>query len=167
MSDLPTYRDCIFCGPEHPFGLKLKLRYEYGMVVTELSVGASFHGYENVVHGGIVSGIFDEVMWWAVTVGVRQITATRKLEVEFLKPMHCETVYRVRAGVKERRPRLFLASGEIEDPSNGLVARASGLFMPIKNTAGRREELVAALDLTRLSPEMAAVFSTLLASPPP
>ena len=157
---LPTYRDCLFCGPEHAFGLKLKLRHADGAVVTEFAVARSFQGYEETVHGGIVSGILDEVMWWAVTLGARQIAMTRKIEVEFLRPMRCEAVHTARGRLAEARHRAFHASGEIEDDSGRVIARGRGLFMPAKTVSGA--ELARKLDLTRLSPEMAGIFSALL-----
>ena len=157
---LPTYRDCLFCGPEHAFGLRLKLRYEAGAVVTEAAIARSFQGYEETVHGGIVSGILDEVMWWAVAVEAKQIAMTRKIEVEFLSPMRCDVLYHVKGRLSLVRHRAFHASGEIEDPSGRVVARGKGLFMPAKTVS--RGELARNLDLTRLSPEMAGIFSTLL-----
>ena len=157
---LPTYRDCLFCGPEHAFGLKLKLRRAGGAVVTEFAVARSFQGYEETVHGGIVSGILDEVMWWAVTIEVRQIVMTRKIEVEFLSPLRCEAPHRAEGRLGEARHHAFRASGEIEDASGRVIARGRGLFMPAKTMSGAG--LARGLDLTRLSPEMAGIFSALL-----
>jgi uncharacterized protein (TIGR00369 family) len=164
LDNLPAYRDCLFCGPDHPHGLRLKLRCNEASVVADLSVDRGFQGYENTVHGGIVSGILDEVMWWAVTVGARKMSFTRKIEVEFLRPMACGEKYRAEGRLTTTRHGAFTASGQIEDGSGRVIARAEALFMAAKTVS--REEFARKMDLSHLSPEMLEVFSAVLGLSP-
>ncbi len=137
----------------------MEMHYRDGMVVADLSVRALFQGYTNVVHGGIVAGLMDEVMWWAVTVETRRISMTRKIEVEYLASLVCDMPYSVKGRLLEVRHGTFFASGQIENPSGKVAARAKGIFRPAK--AVSRDILVGKMNLRRVSPEMRDIFLSL------
>ncbi len=62
---LPGYKKCFFCGPATG-GLGLELHYTDDGAICEFTAGDRFQGYDGMLHGGIVTGILDEVMWWTV-----------------------------------------------------------------------------------------------------
>ena len=88
---LPGYKKCFFCGPATG-GLGLELRYGDGKAACEFTASDKFQGYDGILHGGIVSGILDEVMWWTVFTQTRQMCATSRIEVEFKRPVECGKV---------------------------------------------------------------------------
>jgi acyl-coenzyme A thioesterase PaaI-like protein len=57
---------CFFCGEKNPIGLHLTfyLDEENGEVNTEYVPSKHFMGLGNILHGGIQSGLFDEIMGW-------------------------------------------------------------------------------------------------------
>jgi acyl-coenzyme A thioesterase PaaI-like protein len=159
MNRLPGYEGCLFCGPEHPHGLRLRMHYREGMVVAEVSVPRLFQGYDDVVHGGIVAGLLDEVMWWAVTIETRKLSMTGKAEIEYLNVLKCGLPHVVRGKFIKMRHDTFFAEGEIEGPSERTVARGKGLFRPVKAISG--SEFLKKMDLTQVSPQMREIFYSL------
>ena len=74
-------------------------------VYSRLQVPGHLCGWSNIVHGGVVTTILDEIMSWAAICLLQRIAVTQRIEVEFLKPvqvgMELQAEGRVRApGVK-------------------------------------------------------------------
>ncbi len=46
-----------------------------------------FAGYKNVLHGGIISTLIDEIAAWTVTTKLHETGVTSKMEVKYLKPV--------------------------------------------------------------------------------
>jgi len=151
MSVLPCYSDCFFCGP-HGDGLKMLVQYEDGTAFSDLVLDPKFQGYDNVAHGGIVTGLLDEVMWWTILAAAGRVSVTRKMETEFLRPVYCATSYRVKGKLLDQRHGNFYVSGTIEDSHGKVAVRGNGLFRPARHiTSG---ELAAKLDFGHVSPDM-------------
>ena len=151
MSLLPCYRDCFFCGP-HGDGLKMHIQFKDGSAFSDFALDAKFQGYDKVVHGGIVTGILDEVMWWTIFAGIGKISVTRKMDTEFLRPVYCAASYRVKGKLLDERHGSIYVSGVIEDSHGEVTARGKGLFRPAKHITP--DALAAKLDFSRVSPEM-------------
>ncbi len=148
---LPSYSDCFFCGA-HGDGLKMRIRFENGAVFSHFVLDPKFQGWDNLAHGGIVTGILDEVMWWTVFALTGTITVTRKMETEYLSPVLCGTEYKVTAELLKQRHGNIYVSGAIADSAGKAVTRAQGLFRAARHAT--LDELVAKLDFSRTSPEM-------------
>ena len=54
-------------------------------------------------HGGIITGILNEVMLWTVFMEAKKICATWKIEVEFQRPVVCGKIYRA-SGIIALKP---------------------------------------------------------------
>ena len=90
---LPGTKSCFFCG-RSTRGLGLELHYMDGVSSCEFTARETFQGYEGMLHGGIITGILDEVMCWTVFMETKMICATWKIEVEFERPVVCGKIYR-------------------------------------------------------------------------
>ncbi len=132
MENFIDNQRCFVCGGQNPFGLKLnfKLTPENSQAETEVSFPDHFQGWADVVHGGLVSTVLDEVMVKAAT--AKNISCvTAEMTVKFRKPIQPNTVYRVRGKIVEDRERVLLANAALRD-DNGLVfARASAKLFVI------------------------------------
>ena len=64
---LPVDEDhnCFACGPANPHGLHMSFMSNGEVVVSHLTVPEHRRGWNNMVHGGIISTILDEGMSWA------------------------------------------------------------------------------------------------------
>ena len=48
-------------------------------------------GWENMVHGGIISALLDEVMSWAIMYHKKTFLVTRKMSIKYIRPVPVET----------------------------------------------------------------------------
>lgn len=151
---LPGYKKCFFCGPSTG-GLALEIYCADGKAVCEFAADSRFQSYDGILHGGIISGILDEVMWWTLFVETRQMCATSKIEVEFKRPLVCGGTYRASGSFLRKAGKIYYLSGLIEDENRKVCARGSASFREWIFTL---EELAENLDFRGVSPEMRAIF---------
>jgi uncharacterized protein (TIGR00369 family) len=157
MGLLPGYKKCFFCGPATG-GLALELHHGEGGTFCEFRAHEKFQGYDGMLHGGIVTGILDEAMWWALFVEKKVICATSKIEVHFKKPVLCGHEYKASGFPLGVNGRTYLMSGQIEDKTGRVCARCTGSFRSMgKFTIN---DIVKYLDFRGVPPEIRAFFST-------
>ena len=83
-------QECFFCGEKNPVGLKLRfyLDEETGEVTTEYVPSRRFMGLGNILHGGIQSGLFDEIMGWTAHTLTGRMGVTSELAIKFFRPVY-------------------------------------------------------------------------------
>ncbi len=120
---------CFACGELNEGGLHLVLHTDAEGCWTELAVEPAFQGWEDVVHGGILCTILDEVMAWAV-IGRDTWGVTARMAVEFKRPVAVGQALRAEGSVVEASRRLFRTEGRILDATSGAVlAAATGTYV--------------------------------------
>jgi len=160
MSLLPIDRGSFFSGEHWPEGLPMRLHYSGGKVYTDFTLDRTFQGYENVVFGGVVFGVLDMVMWYAVLMGTRKVCMTRKTDMDFFKPVMCGSPYRAEGEVLRVEDRDVWAAAWIEDGAGERYNQATALFRQGK---GIDNELMRSrLDFTGVSPEIKEIFLSAL-----
>ena len=128
--DFVADRMCFACGSENPNGLKLQFRREGEIYVTTFIADQAFQGYQNIVHGGIVATLLDEVMARYVWEQYGP-SATAKLEVRYRRPAPCGVPIEARGWVtavrRGGRALETAADARLEDGS--LLAEATALVV--------------------------------------
>ncbi|HPP06291.1 MAG TPA: PaaI family thioesterase [Syntrophorhabdaceae bacterium] len=152
---LPGYKTCFFCGPATG-GLGLEMQCADGAVFCQFTANQRFEGYNGMMHGGIVAGILDEVMWWALFVETKIIAATTKMEIEYKRPVISKETYRARGQVLRLIHNTYHVSGIIETPSGQLCARANGYFRRLKRYT--MEDIMKHLDFRGVPEEIRSFF---------
>ncbi len=105
---------CFVCGKDNPKGFKIQVRYlEAEMAAeTELSLPREYQGWAEVIHGGILSTLLDELMahavWHFAGPGL-----TLSMEVRFHAPLKPEEPILVRGVLHTHNGSRRLAAGEI------------------------------------------------------
>lgn len=146
------YPMCFACGEQQANGLHLRVFAAEGIAVTaEFEVGPAHQGAPGLIHGGLLSLAFDEVMG-AVHWMLRTPAVTGRLETDFLRPVPLGRTVHLSAhcvGVHGRK-LYHRAEGRLDGPDGELVARASALFVEVRlghfAEHGRAEEVQAVLD---------------------
>lgn len=118
---------CFACGSANPHGLKLSFSYndETGEVTSNAVFARHFQGWQNVLHGGIVSTVLDEIMVKAAAYkGFKCVTAV--LNVEFKNPAFVEQPYIIKGKVNGNRGKIVFVEGAIIDAGTGNKIIASG-----------------------------------------
>jgi uncharacterized protein (TIGR00369 family) len=126
-----TNNRCFGCGPANASGLRLEfLRAPDGAVVSLPVVPEAFEGHPGYLHGGIIATLLDEAMSKAVRVLGRP-SMTRKMEVEYLRPVLSGAPLRVEGRVVRSERRKHWAEAVIVDTEEKVLAESKGLFIEI------------------------------------
>ncbi len=123
---------CFFCGGENPIGLKLEFletEEEPRELVCRWRPGRLYRGLGRVLHGGIQSGLFDEIMGWATHYLLRQSGVTGSLEVTFLSPVYVDDPLEVRCRIERIEGRQVHLSAEITNARQEVCTRATGTYI--------------------------------------
>ncbi len=127
---LPTYKGCLICGEkqENPHTCNLRFKIVNDGVETTFEPGSVHQGYENVIHGGMISALLDETMGWAVAVERKKYFMTGELNIRFTRPLTVGTPIKVRGWCVQNRSRYTVTAGEISDGNGRVYAKGEGKF---------------------------------------
>jgi len=135
-------RYCFVCGPDNPRGLKIKVRYEPEAAAahTELSLPREFQGWVDLIHGGILATLLDELMahavWRFAGPGV-----TVSMEVRFHHPLKPGETIRVRGVLAPGNGSRRHAEGEIiRLPDGQKIASGKSRFLLLEEKPTYREK---------------------------
>jgi acyl-coenzyme A thioesterase PaaI-like protein len=117
-------RWCFACGEKNPHGLKLGFELDSAKALhTSFTFGKEHQGYKDIVHGGLVGLILDEVMLnLAWRLGLKAVTAN--LEMRFKRAVRVGETVKFRGWIAEKRKRILTAGAEAHDLKGGLIATA-------------------------------------------
>ena len=133
MTELPHSKSCFVCGSRNPIGLKLRFQTDGQRVFARFQPGPQHHGFVNVVHGGLLARVLDEVMVWACAVRTRQFSYCAEMTVRYLLPVRPESSIVAEAElVENKRGRLFLASGALKLEDGVTLCSSIGKYIPVK-----------------------------------
>jgi acyl-coenzyme A thioesterase PaaI-like protein len=137
--DIPTFDDyCFACGARNPIGIRMQVKYLEDSMAAQslLALPREFQGWQEVIHGGILATMLDEIMmhavWHFAGAGV-----TLGMEVQFRQPLAPEELVLVRGRLTESKGRRLKAQGEIiRQTDNRLIANSLGRFLLLKEDKG-------------------------------
>ncbi|HLX70694.1 MAG TPA: PaaI family thioesterase [Verrucomicrobiae bacterium] len=133
MNVLPHTHSCFVCGESNPIGMKLRFETDGQIVQTRFKPRAEHIGFKQVVHGGIIATLLDEIMVWACAVRTKRFAYCAELTARFLAPLRPgEETIATGELIANRRDRIFEAKAEIKDSKGRLLASATGKYLPIK-----------------------------------
>lgn len=119
-------KKCFVCGQNNPDGLKLQFSYspDGSKVETTFIPDTRFQGWKNMVHGGIIVTILDEVMAKAAAkngfkVLTGEITAKLKSPAKTKEPLRCI------AEIEAVKKKVLYAKATAYKENGTVVARAS------------------------------------------
>lgn len=79
---------CFGCGKANPIGLRLSFEESERYLHALWSPAKEYQGYINVVHGGIIASLLDEIGAWCINVKAGTSAVTSQLTVRYLKPLY-------------------------------------------------------------------------------
>lgn len=122
--------DCFACGLDNPSGLRMTFETNGEKVRSRLIVPDHMRGWNNIVHGGILSTICDEIMSWSAIVLTQRFILTKTMTVRFLRPVKIGTKLTAQGFVKKRiSERNALVKAEIFNPEGEVAADSRGEFV--------------------------------------
>lgn len=122
---------CFVCGQNNPKGLHLKVRYQPEALAAEAEIALprEYQGWADVIHGGILATLLDELMahavWRFAGAGL-----TLSLEVRFHAPLKPGETIRVRGVLTSLNGRRRTAEADIFRVADGQkIASAQSRFL--------------------------------------
>jgi uncharacterized protein (TIGR00369 family) len=135
MQELPHTHSCFVCGESNPIGLNLRFETDGQSVRTRFTPRSEHIGFKQVVHGGLIATVLDEIMVWACLAQTKRFAYCAELNVRFHNPLRPgeETIVTAEL-VANRRDRIFEVKSEVKDSSGKILATATGKYIPVKST---------------------------------
>lgn len=122
---------CFGCGKKNDCGLKLNVKGENGKVWADVVFKKHHQGWENIVHGGVITAAIDEVMAYALgSLGIMS-GVTAELKIRFKKPVIVGESYIAKAEVIESKGRKHTIHSWIEKDGK-VFAEGIGIYVTVK-----------------------------------
>ncbi len=121
-------RLCFACGEENPLGLKLKPVYDGEKVRAEFTGGEFHQGWDNMIHGGILYTLLDEVTAYAMLCHGIDFGVTAKSELRFKQAAPIGQPIQVSAWITKLTKRLIETKGVLALKDNTVIAEGDFLF---------------------------------------
>jgi acyl-coenzyme A thioesterase PaaI-like protein len=158
MDILPVYKASFFLSGKRKDGLKLQVIYSGDHVYTDFQIGEQFSSETNSVYNGILFGIMDVLMWYAIMMETKKICMTKTIDVEFFEPISCNVPYRAKSRLLSSDTKDFHVTAWIED-GNGLVCtKVTALFREGKGV--NIADIINDFDFSETTPEMKELFDS-------
>jgi len=128
---LPWSRSCFVCGQDNPVGLRARC-YQVGAAVElPFTTRGEHAGWSDVMHGGLIATVLDEVMTWAAILGSGKPCFAADFSVRMLEPLRAGFECVASGRMCGDRRRVFDLEGSLADVSGRVYARAAGRYMPV------------------------------------
>lgn len=79
---------CFGCGPKNPMGLKLEFTESDEFLHASWQPSETYQGYPNVLHGGIIAALLDEIGAWCISVKIGTAGVTKEMNTRYLNPVY-------------------------------------------------------------------------------
>ncbi|MBU4317980.1 MAG: PaaI family thioesterase [Proteobacteria bacterium] len=120
---------CFGCSSENSHGLKMTFYTDGLAVFSDIKVPSHMSGWNQMVHGGILSVILDEIMSWAVLNLLKKMGMTKTMTIEFLKPVSIHDQLRAEGRPIETLGRHeAMVEGFVFNQKGELCAKSKGTF---------------------------------------
>lgn len=130
---------CFACGAANPYGLQLKFFSDGTSVYCNYNVPEKFAGWNNLVHGGIISTMLDETMAWTVIHLQKKYILTKSFQIDFLKPVIVKEDIQLTGRILEyRSEREVLVEALLKNSQGNVCAKTIGTIAVFAPTAFRR-----------------------------
>ena len=123
---------CFACGIDNREGMRLKfyLDHDARKAICNFKLGRRYQGPPGHSHGGIIATILDEAMG-KVNRFRNVLALTRRMEVEYLKPVPLGQMLTVVGHEKRVRGRRHTNVAEIIDAAGQVLARGEATFIAV------------------------------------
>ena len=120
---------CFGCSPINPYGLKMKFYAKEESIFSWVTVSEYLCGWENLVHGGVITAILDEIMGRTALYTLKKFIMTKDIHVQFLKPVQVEQELMAQGTVlRLTNEREAIIEGFLFSGKDKLCAKATGSF---------------------------------------
>ncbi len=141
LKELPRSgnHNCFGCSPINPSGLRMRFFSDNRAVYSRLTVPEHLCGWSNIVHGGVITTILDEIMSWSAIYLLKRIALTHSISVEFVIPVKVGHELMAEGRVKQTDGRSdAVTEGVLIDASGKVCAHSTARFKVFSPAVARR-----------------------------
>lgn len=121
--------NCFGCSPDNISGLQMTFYEDNEDLISVWDPKDHFHGYRNILHGGIQATLMDEISSWVVYVKLKTAGFTSKLNARYLKPVFVDKgQLTIKARVKEKKRNLAEIEVKLYDNDGVLCSQANIIY---------------------------------------
>lgn len=128
---LPWTRSCLVCGQDNPIGLRARSFSVGERIELPFRTRPEHAGWSDVVHGGFVATVLDEVMTWAAILGSGKPVYAADFTVRLLEPLRAGVDCIAIARMTQHRRRIIDVESWLENADGATYARGTGRYMPV------------------------------------
>ena len=141
---------CFGCGVHNPHGLQMTFFTDGSDLFSTVTVPAHLGGWNNLVHGGVLSTICDEIMGWTAMYRMKKMTLTKTMTVDFRKAVFITDTLQVRGRVAAVTDTSeVIVEGTIRDGNGELCVSSKGVFALLDARTGIRMGILDETDAHR------------------
>jgi len=141
---------CFGCGADNPAGLKMTFETDGSSLYADLSVPPHLCGWRQIVHGGVLATILDEIMSWTAINLLQRLILTKSMTVSYHRSVPILTPLQVEGRVARRTgDREAVVEAAIYGPEGRLSTAAEGVFALFTPADARRRRLLPEAVLAR------------------
>jgi len=130
---------CFACSDKNPIGLKLAFEESEKFMHATWEPSEYYQGYANILHGGIIATLLDEIGAWCVNVKVGTAGVTSELSVKYLKPVFISKGgITMKAEIVGKNERNVMLRSYLYDGTGTLCAQAETDFFIYPEDIARR-----------------------------
>lgn len=120
---------CFGCSPANPKGLGMEFYVVDDAIASWIVVAEHYCGWQQVVHGGIIATILDEIMGRGALYLLKRLVMTKSIALEFIRPVATGKEIRAEGRLREMTDgRNAVMEGVIYNHHGKPAARATGQF---------------------------------------
>jgi uncharacterized protein (TIGR00369 family) len=136
--ELPHTAGCFVCGRANPLGLRLCsfVDTDTGNVHTTYKAEPHHIGFDNILHGGILATVLDEIMVWTAIWASGKACVAAELSLRFVQKAVPGMTLQATGKIARNRGRIIETTGEITAPE-GLICTATAKYMPLNRGESR------------------------------
>ena len=127
---LPYTKNCFVCGAHNPHSLGLRFRLVGDEVQADFTPAAAQAGFRDILHGGIITTVLDETMFWAAACHRKRFCLAAELNVRFVRKVTVGEPLRLVARFVADRRRVWESSGELRTGTGLVLATATCKQIP-------------------------------------
>ncbi len=139
MKAIPDYPYCFVCGDKNKKGLNIRFFDHDGKTKAEFTPTRDFEGYRNILHGGIISTLLDEVMIKSILAqGI--LTITTQIDVKLKSSARIGEKLYLEGEITKKRGKIIMTQGKVFKEDGTIVAVATGKFYQATGDMKKRLE---------------------------
>jgi len=120
---------CYCCGTDNDRGLQMTFQYpEQGIAESELAIPRHFTGWKQMVHGGFLSMVLDEIMAHAC-ISKEILAVTAEMTVRYKNPAVVGADIKVSGKIVRQKGKIIETVGEITGTDGTVYAEAKAKFI--------------------------------------